>query len=186
MLPGTEQDCEINYDVSQCNFPIWHSTVHVHAVLAGCARYHKSDRGEAERKRAKSSQGRWLRRCHLSWASKIRWGMVAPRMDPSSGWGANEGEEEGKSTGLSLTHTGSNEGLIQDCGKCAWKRNFGQNFEADPTLWCGEKKGVWGRVREEREWRPRLQTGGKGLRREPKCSFTEMKHGKHIPIEINV
>lgn len=58
MLPGTEQDCEINYDVSQCNFPIWHSTVHVHAVLAGCTRYHKSDRGEAERKRAKSSQGR--------------------------------------------------------------------------------------------------------------------------------
>lgn len=146
--------------VSGCNCPIWHSTVHVHAVLAGCTRCQKVTQ---ERQRRREQRAiRAGDREGVVWAEPPRYSGAWWHQ----GWlpaAAEEqtGEEEGKIAGFSLIHTGSNEGLVQDCGKCAWKSYLGQNFEADPILWCGEKKGVGGGVREEREWRPRLQIGDK-------------------------
>lgn len=54
-------------------------------------------------------------------------------------------EQGGTNAGLSPMRTGQNKERLHDCGKYAWKSYFGQNFGADPTLWCGEEKGVRGR-----------------------------------------
>lgn len=81
---------------------------------------------------------------------------MAPKMDPSSLWGASKGRKEKKSAGLSPIHTGSNKGLLQDCGKYVRKSYFGQNFEAvlQSVVWLKVgRREVAGRQSEDQDFR---------------------------------